>query len=220
MNTVRAHSRTVAFLSFAVLLAVAGIAWWLLAGGAPTSAQVIADACDGAEQATSGSAAGRNFPGPALMVVEVDYNSTAGRARVTVEGVLVEQTIFIIPPDQASGTRNASGRTTYQVTEYVQALGDDNQLGEWTAKETTITGPELLADSFCGFAPGELSGLQYVGTETINGINTRHYTATVVDSGSTMDMWIGPNGLPVRARSTIPEVGPCVHPGTDSRRLA
>ena len=208
MSTIRAHSRTVVFLSFATVLAVAGIAWWLLSGGAPTNAQVIADACDGAERATSGSMTSRNFPATThLMVAEADYNPTAGRLRITFDGVLVEQSIYTIAPDQTSGTRDASGRATYQVTQYDQALGDDNQLSEWTAEETTITSLQIHAGSFCGYAPGELSDLRYVGTETINGVNARHYTAIAVDDGSAMDLWIGPNGLPTRARSTIPEGG-------------
>ena len=56
MRTIRAHSRTVALLSFAVALAVAGVAWWLLASGAPTNAQVIADACTHFEEVESGAA--------------------------------------------------------------------------------------------------------------------------------------------------------------------
>ena len=208
MRTIREHSRTVVFLSFAALLAVAGIAWWLLAGGAPTNAQVIADACDGIEQAEYVNVTMQNFPAEThLMAMTMEFSPTAARFRTTFDGVVVEKRIYIVSPDSADGTRSISGRATYQATQYDQVLGDDNQLGEWTAQETTITGPELTANSFCGFAPGELSDLRYIGTETINGVSSRHYTAIEEADGFTMDMWIGSNGLPVRFRSTTPEGG-------------
>ena len=198
MRTIREHPRTVAFLSLAAVLAVAGMAWWLLAGGSPTNAQVIADACDGIGQAESGSVAARNYPAEShLMVVTVDFNPTAVRFRTTLDGVMADQRIYIVPPGSADGTRNASGKTVYQATQYDQVLGDDNQMGEWTAEETEITGLERPTNSFCGFAPGELSDLRYVGKETVNGVSSRYYTAIKESDGFTMDMWIGPNGLPV-----------------------
>ena len=208
MRTIREHPRTVAFLSLAAVLAVAGMAWWLLAGGSPTNAQVIADACDGVEQAESGSITGRNFPAESsLWVITVDFNSAAARFRTTIDGVMVEQRIYITHPDSVDGTRSVSGKTVYQATQYDQVVGDDGQLGEWTVEEREITGLERPTDSFCGFAPGELLDLRYVGRETVNGVDSRHYTAIEESDGFTLDMWIGPNGLPVRYRSTTPTGG-------------
>ena len=205
MRTIREHSRTVAFLSLVAVLAMVGMTWWLLAGSSPTNAQVIADACDGVDEAESGSMTGRNFPAEShLAVMTVDFNPAAARFSTTIDGVMVEQRIYITPPDSTDGTRSASGKTVYQATQYDQVIEDDGQLGEWTVEETEITGQELPTDSFCGFAPGELSGLRYVGKETVNGVSSRHYTAIKESDGFTLDMWIGPNGLPVRFRSTAP----------------
>ena len=64
--------------------------------------------------------------------------------------------------------------------------------------------PDVVPE-FCGFSLDELADLQYVGRETVNGLSTRHYSATL--DGEPWELWVAPNVSPAKVLASKTGVG-------------
>ena len=87
--------------------------------------------------------------------------------------------------------------TTFPVTVYERERDSGGQWEEWAITEDDYTIPELSAmPEFCGFSWDRISGVQYVGEEVVNGLNTRHYAVSL--DGKPWELWVAPNGRPAK----------------------
>ena len=152
------------------------------------------DACAGYEVLEFGTMTIRLLPLD-LVSLTLEFTQTEGRIREYGEDGAVEaETIFILSaPPTGKGT-------AYTATLYIRERYDSAEWNEWVILEVEWT-EEALAEAlptadFCGLTSDQLTNIQYVGVETVDGMDTRHYSALF--EGNAWDMWIGPDG-PVRA---------------------
>ena len=179
----------------------------VLPQGQDHSAQAaVEDACAHSEEAASIVMTARFLPSaevPAdmtdallnwLWVFEV--SETAGRQRQYRGDTMFKEAIVLLPPLTATDIVPGA---MIPVTFYRRAFDSNDQWEEWEVVEDEYTVPELrdeMAPEFCGFSLDELTNLQYVGRETVNGLKTRHYSATI--DGEPWEMWIASDGRPAK----------------------
>ena len=202
----QSHSRRFVFLFFAVTVGMTGLIWWLFNGDTPTIAQIIEDACADAKEAEFGTmtthaegvADSVDGERPFVMSVIVEFNPTAIRIRSYLDDVMEQESIVIVT------TSLVEPGSTLEFMGYTRIKETDGKWGDWVVIEGKKTIPDDLPDTdFCGLTADELSDLQYVGSETVDGISTRHYSGTLKADGTRWNLWVGPDGRPVKAEGTV-----------------
>ena len=166
----------------------------------PLPAHVIADACEGMQEAESVTITKLFYPvAETEVVTTLKFTPTGGRSYTSFDGIPRRERSL----DLWLGLNRA--RILFQIMQDAHNRGGQNdKWDEWTGElfRKNSLPPELpVADSFCGFAPDELVDLRYIGTETVDGINTRHYSAIL--DGDLLEMWIDFDGFPVQYKTTF-----------------
>ena len=172
----------------------------------------IADACADAEEATSVEITSRFTPGRRYPLLFPTTGFTCWkcprRAFASASTAAMRCSTSSSSSSYPLPTTEVVAGTTFPVALYDRRRNSNGQWEEWFVEEQVLTVPGIPDDvvpEFCGFSLDELADLQYVGRETVNGLSTRHYSATL--DGEPGELWVASNGSLAKVLASKTGVG-------------
>ena len=127
-----------------------------------------------------------------------------------------EQAEMIIVESPGDGTRSDGGGGS--VTLYTRSADDAGVWGNWSIENANIpasgTGRSSSgSEHFCGMETSRFTSFEYVGTETVDGMDTKHFRASRTPAGAPngdyqwVDYWIDLNGVPIKVTESYSVAG-------------
>ena len=231
MQLIQSHPFRAGSFFLVVALAVAALVWWLIPEGTPVSAQqAIDDACADSDleyvdftmrliyEGTPADSIRRDQPPPQDPPYHHEFQVTeTSQRRVSYErNTAISERVAIYPTLEADGSRSTA--TEIEYTAYSRGIGDDGQWGEWTMAEHSEPPPSNIrpGNMFCGFARADFHDLQDLGQETVQGVRTRRFVATIESDGdpaqvgkwdARLELWIDENGRYIQVKDMRPYNG-------------
>ena len=188
----------------------------------PVSAQqAFEDACADAtpvshvDLTTEGTATYNSDPYTWRRVIRVAPNA---EHHLTTAPSSSEKAEMIIVESPSDGTRSdGSGGS---VALYTRSADDAGVWGDWSIENANIppsststgrssSGPE----HFCGMETSRFTSFEYVGTETVGSVDTKHFRASRTPAGAPsgdyqwVDYWIDLNGVPIKVTESYSVAG-------------
>ena len=207
----------------ATLVTAAAFIWWQSPWSGSTSAQErVTDICasvvypDSYDMVDIVTYFDGNEAGTGRYEIEVDGNKH--HYLLYIDGALAYETVLVFP-DTTTGSSSNSGRSanSNQGTAYVREFssgewqdwnvttgdaGGQSGTGQTSSGSTSRSADGEDYESFCGLAlelPGQEVEFRYMGSETINGIETEHYFHKYSPGGVgdyiSTEYWLDADGL-------------------------
>ena len=188
MNKIRI-THPLLWLTMAVLLAGAAMAWWALSGFGNLSAIALTNACTDHYldfDATVDSYSAQSGWRTGVLTMEVSSNGE--KQELFREGILVGRVINITrdplalptPTPQNFGRANVPLQPRHfnlPFTSYKQLVTEDGRVSEWMAEIDSSEKADGIP-FFCGHSIDLMQSITRGGRYTINGISTTKYTVT------------------------------------------